>query len=38
VAGLPADERAELREACRRRVSSEPFVITARAWTARGKV
>jgi SAM-dependent methyltransferase len=36
VAGLDPRRRAELREACRRRLPVEPFVITARAWAARG--
>lgn len=38
AAGLPRDRQAELREACRRRVPVEPFVITARAWAVRGEV
>jgi len=38
ASGLDADRRAELRNACRRRLSTEPFVITARAWAARGVV
>ena len=36
LAGLDAERRTALREACRRRVPSEPFVITAVAWAARG--
>jgi len=36
--GLDADRRADLRDACRRRLPAEPFVITARAWAARGIV
>lgn len=36
LASLDADGRAELREGCRRRVPSEPFVVTAVAWAARG--
>jgi SAM-dependent methyltransferase len=36
LASLDANRRAELREACRRRMLSEPFVITAVAWAARG--
>jgi SAM-dependent methyltransferase len=36
AAGLDPQRRAELREACRRRLPVEPFVITARAWAARG--
>jgi SAM-dependent methyltransferase len=38
VAGLEADRRADLRERCRARVPTAPFVITARAWAARGLV
>ncbi len=36
VAGLEAERRAELREHCRALVPIAPFVITARAWAARG--
>jgi SAM-dependent methyltransferase len=36
LAGLDAGRRIELRDECRRRVSSEPFVVTAVAWAARG--
>ena len=36
LASLSADRQAELREACRAVVPTEPFVVTARAWTARG--
>jgi SAM-dependent methyltransferase len=36
LASLDADRRTELLEACRRRVPSEPFVVTAVAWAARG--
>jgi SAM-dependent methyltransferase len=36
VASLAADRRAELRETCRSRLPDGPFVITARAWAARG--
>jgi SAM-dependent methyltransferase len=36
LAGLDADRRADLRERCRARVPTAPFVITARAWAARG--
>jgi SAM-dependent methyltransferase len=36
LASLDADRRAELREDCRRRVHSEPFVVSAVAWAARG--
>jgi SAM-dependent methyltransferase len=38
VAGLDADGQAELRERCRSRLPDAPFVITARAWAARGRV
>lgn len=36
LASLDADRRITLRDECRRRVSSEPFTITAVAWGARG--
>ena len=36
LAGLGPERRAELRAECRRRVPSEPFMVTARAWAARG--
>lgn len=36
LASLDADRRDQLREACRRQVRSEPFVVTAVAWAARG--
>jgi SAM-dependent methyltransferase len=36
LAGLDAERRTALREACRRQVPSEPFVITAVAWATRG--
>ncbi len=36
VASLDADRQAELREHCRALLPSEPFVLTARAWAARG--
>ena len=36
LAGLDPERRAELRAECRRRVPSEPFMVTARAWAARG--
>ena len=36
LASLDPDRRAQLREDCRRSVSSEPFVVTAVAWAARG--
>jgi SAM-dependent methyltransferase len=38
VVGLDADRRAQLREQCRRMLPAPPFVLTARAWTARGIV
>ena len=34
---LPADQQARLREGCHERRPTEPFVVTARAWTARGE-
>ena len=36
VASLDPERRAELRERCRRQLPSPPFVLTARAWAARG--
>jgi hypothetical protein len=36
VAGLDEDGRAALRERCRALLPDPPFVITARAWAARG--
>jgi SAM-dependent methyltransferase len=36
VAGLDEGRRAELRERCREALPEAPFVIAARAWTARG--
>ena len=36
VAGLDPDRRIELRERCRAMLPAAPFVITARAWAARG--
>lgn len=36
LGSLDADRRVELRDECRRRVPSEPFVVTAVAWAARG--
>ena len=36
LASLDADQSAELRDCCRQGVSSEPFVVTAVAWAARG--
>jgi SAM-dependent methyltransferase len=36
VAGLDPEQRAELRERCREALPDAPFVLTSRAWTARG--
>lgn len=36
VASLDAERQAKLREACRRLLPDAPFVLTARAWAARG--
>ena len=36
VAGLNPSQQAELRERCRARLPAAPFVVTARAWAARG--
>jgi SAM-dependent methyltransferase len=36
VAGLDPDRRAALRELCRERLPEPPFVVSARAWVARG--
>jgi SAM-dependent methyltransferase len=36
LAGLSADRQGELREACRAAIPATPFVVTARAWAARG--
>ena len=38
VAGLDSQHRAQLRERCRAALPDPPFVLTARAWTARGVV
>jgi SAM-dependent methyltransferase len=38
VAGLDATRRDRLRELCRERLPAAPFVLTARAWAARGLV
>ena len=38
VAGLDAERRVELRERCRSLLPAAPFVLTARAWAARGLV
>ena len=36
LASLGADRQVELRETCRATLPRTPFVVTARAWTARG--
>ena len=36
LASLDAERQAELRERCHARLPSAPFVLTARAWAARG--
>jgi SAM-dependent methyltransferase len=36
VAGLDPERRAQLRERCREALPDAPFVLTSRAWTARG--
>jgi hypothetical protein len=36
LASLNADRQVEMREACRALVQTAPFVVTARAWAARG--
>lgn len=38
IAGLDEADAAALRDACRRRIPTEPFVITARAWAVKGLV
>jgi SAM-dependent methyltransferase len=38
TASLDPERRARLRELCRERFPVEPFVVTARAWAARGLV
>ena len=38
VAGLDHDHQARLRELCRTQFADEPFVVTGRAWAARGRV
>jgi SAM-dependent methyltransferase len=38
VAGLDPERRAQLRERCRAVLPDAPFVLTVRAWTARGLV
>jgi SAM-dependent methyltransferase len=37
VASLDASRQAQLREHCRRSLPTAPFVLTARAWAARGR-
>jgi SAM-dependent methyltransferase len=37
VAGLDAERQAELREACKELLPPAPFVVTAKAWAARGR-
>jgi hypothetical protein len=36
AASLDADQQAQLRERCRDRLPKAPFVVTAKAWAARG--
>jgi hypothetical protein len=36
VAGLEPDRRTALRELCRERLPQPPFVVSAKAWLARG--
>jgi len=36
VAGLEPDRRTALRELCRERLPEPPFVVSAKAWVARG--
>jgi hypothetical protein len=36
AAGLDAKRQAELRDLCRKMLPAAPFVVSARAWTARG--
>ena len=38
VAGLDAKQRARLRALCSERLPAEPFLVSARAWAARGLV
>ena len=38
VAGLESTRQAQLREQCRSRLSTVPFVLTAQAWAVRGVV
>jgi SAM-dependent methyltransferase len=37
LARLDAEQQARLRELCRQRFPEEPFVLTSRAWAARGR-
>jgi SAM-dependent methyltransferase len=37
VTRLPAERRARLRDLCRERLPAAPFVVSARAWAARGR-
>jgi len=37
AAGLDEERQAQLRERCRARLPEAPFVLSARAWTARGR-
>ena len=36
LAGLEPDRRTALRELCRERLPEPPFVVSAKAWVARG--
>ena len=36
VAGLDLERRTELRDRCRQKLATAPFVLTSRAWAARG--
>jgi hypothetical protein len=38
TAGLDARRQEQLRERCRQLIPAAPFVVSARAWTARGLV
>jgi SAM-dependent methyltransferase len=38
LASLGSEEQVEIRESCRRSIPTTPFVVTARAWAARGLV
>jgi hypothetical protein len=38
AAGLDPKRRAQLRERCREMLPAGPFLLTARAWAARGLV